>query len=728
MKKELLSKALFVCFFITNITFNYSQSTGDIAFIAYNADTDDDFAFVTLVDIAANTTIWFTDNEWDGTSFNNLNEGEIQWSHSSLVPAGSIIEIKGNTGSSASITNGPGIVSGSGMNLGASNETIFALLTEPSISTMSSPNFLAGFSNDFDGDTSNTLTGTGLTSGVNFIDFDNDHDGFKYTGTNSGESSFSDYLPLIMTIANWQDETSTGDNILPISTTSFTVTQPTTWSGATDNDWATAGNWSNGVPTISTTTTIPSGLSNYPTISTGTTASSKTIAMASGTSLIASGTATLSGDITYTRSGLGTTAWHLLSPPVVGETIEDVINSTSLTTGTVSSSNLGLSTYNNSTPAWQYYTSSSTGTMPSGAGYAVLVTSGDVSFTGTLQTADVAAATSLGSNGWNLIGNPYPSYIAVNNSADATNRLMGSISSLDTNYASIYFWDAATATYVPENNGTDARYVAPGQGFFVKVNSGVSSITITEAMQSHQSSEEFSRTVDRTPKVTLSVTTAESIKTTTVRYFESANTGLDVGYDAGAFNGGYESDFALNTHLVSDSQGIDFTAQALSIEGYETNIVPISFTAAAGTAMVFTSTAENLPEGMMVFLEDRQVNVFTRLDEVGTNYTTTLAANEAGIGRFYLHTSVENRLGVDTIDFANVSIYATDANTVRVTGLTASHAKIQIFDVLGRQLLDQRFEADMVNDIAVPNLVKANVYLVRVSSAKGSITKKIVCN
>ena len=53
---------------------------GDIAFTAFNADGTDEFAFVTLVDIPANTTIWFTDNEWGGTSFNDLNEGEIEWS------------------------------------------------------------------------------------------------------------------------------------------------------------------------------------------------------------------------------------------------------------------------------------------------------------------------------------------------------------------------------------------------------------------------------------------------------------------------------------------------------------------------------------------------------------------------------------------------------------------------------------------------------------------------
>ena len=37
-----------------------AQSPGDIAFIAFNADGDDDFAIVALADLAANSTIYIT--------------------------------------------------------------------------------------------------------------------------------------------------------------------------------------------------------------------------------------------------------------------------------------------------------------------------------------------------------------------------------------------------------------------------------------------------------------------------------------------------------------------------------------------------------------------------------------------------------------------------------------------------------------------------------------------
>jgi len=37
----------------------FAQTVGDIAFVGYNADGDDDFAFVALVDITVGTEITF---------------------------------------------------------------------------------------------------------------------------------------------------------------------------------------------------------------------------------------------------------------------------------------------------------------------------------------------------------------------------------------------------------------------------------------------------------------------------------------------------------------------------------------------------------------------------------------------------------------------------------------------------------------------------------------------
>ena len=219
MKKFFLSIFLIFPFFIN------SQSVGDIAFIAYNADGHDDLAFVALSEISSGTVIYFTDNEWTGSAFNNTNEGRVEWTATSTVDAGTVVVIT-DINSSESVNVGSVSEIGN-FNIGASDDCVWALSAAPATSYGSTPTFYGVICNDIaNGD---TISGTGLTLGTNGINFDNDKDGFLYTGSRTDQASFSDYLSQIYNSSNWQQETSNGENILPISTTAFTVS-----GGSTD--------------------------------------------------------------------------------------------------------------------------------------------------------------------------------------------------------------------------------------------------------------------------------------------------------------------------------------------------------------------------------------------------------------------------------------------------------------------------------------------------------------
>jgi hypothetical protein len=208
------------------VCYGWAQSTaGDIAFIAANADGGDDFAFVALVDISASANIYFTDNEWNGTAFTDINEGELTWTNAaSTLSAGSVVVF---TDPASGGTVNVGSLSGTGWNLGASNEWWYALLEAPATSYGSPPTFLAAMANDAG---AGWLTGTGLTDGTHAVDFNDDNDGYEYTGARTGQSSFSDYLTIIYNTSNWQIETADGELILPISTTAFSVS-----GGGVDN-------------------------------------------------------------------------------------------------------------------------------------------------------------------------------------------------------------------------------------------------------------------------------------------------------------------------------------------------------------------------------------------------------------------------------------------------------------------------------------------------------------
>ena len=495
------------------------------------------------------------------------------------------------------------------------------------------------------------------------------------------------------------------------------------WNGSVDNDWDTAANWSsNSVPGPTASVRIPkTGITNFPTASNAVTLNAVTIE--SGASLITE--STFSGSLTYKRKLHLANDWIFISSPVAEVDIADVISNTDLQTG--SGTHIGISTYDNSIPGWSYYSTTSSGIMGSGDGFAVLVNSGDIFFTGTMPTGPVNKSLTRDVNGWNLIGNPYPSYLAINNTANEDiNFLDVNSANLSSNYSGIYLWDVANqnSSIKVVNHATGPYHMYPGQGFFVNTNSNGNSVSFTEQMQSHQATGTFYGPIEATPSIILAIENNGNVKTTTVKYFDTATAGLDVGYDAGAFTGGGTSTFNLNTHLPENSEGIDFTLQCLSTQEYETSVIPVALTTEAGLEIAFSVEALNLPTGIKVFLEDRVTNTYTRLDEANSEYIVQLDEPENGIGRFYLHTK-SSILTTDTIDLNNIIIYKADASTISIVGLPQDISTFKLFNILGAQLVKNTFMPEGIVNINLPPL-PSGIYIVWLENKFGNVVKRII--
>ncbi|MGB1232472.1 MAG: hypothetical protein ACPG5M_09550, partial [Winogradskyella sp.] len=218
-------KKLYILLSILITSIGFAQSTGDISFIGFNADGDDDFAIVALADIAANTTIYFSDDELNGSGgFVDSNEGNIQWvTPSTIIVAGTVVtftdtDSAGNAGFAASIGTISYLGSGT-INLSGGGDALFAYVgTDENTPTT----FLSGIQNEANnfGD----LTGSGLTEGTTFVTFttSGSPDGGKYSGPRNSETLFANYIALIGNSANWTTENSNGELVLPFDTTSFT--------------------------------------------------------------------------------------------------------------------------------------------------------------------------------------------------------------------------------------------------------------------------------------------------------------------------------------------------------------------------------------------------------------------------------------------------------------------------------------------------------------------------
>lgn len=189
-----------------------------IAFVGYNADGTDDLAFVALSEITAGTSVIFTDNEWNGTSF-NTGESFTTWTATSAVAAGTVVVFNnftaGNTASTGTLA--PLAISGStNRGFATGGDGVYAY-----VGSGSSPSSFLAFINAGDAGVS---TGTGLSSG-RVVLLSASSDGGAYIGSRAGLSSLSAYLLNIQNVAsNWNDVANgDGTSLLPFNTTAFTA-------------------------------------------------------------------------------------------------------------------------------------------------------------------------------------------------------------------------------------------------------------------------------------------------------------------------------------------------------------------------------------------------------------------------------------------------------------------------------------------------------------------------
>lgn len=733
-KTTFLKKYTFlVLFFTAQLSFSQNNNgtidaPGDIAIIAMNKlsspSSQSDYAFVLLDDCLAGTKIYFDDDEWTGSAFASATgEGANEWTNNTgkTLGAGTVIQVNFGNNTTPTVNIGSATEIDAGFNLAAGDQ-LYAYLGAKRVPTV----FLAfwGETSDISGTETAVLTGTNLTNGTTARVTANI--GY-YNGSTDCNSTISNCAAMINGGA-----IVSGPFTWPIGVkTAFKGSAlPNKFFGSTNTDWSTATNWGyNNVP-ISTDHVRILNVTNKPIIGSSTGAvtnnltidASSSIVVNSGGSLIIDGTATVNGDFTY-KVNIADTNWHLVSSPVVNEQYDDIWNDANGINTSGDGNNEAVASYINTSDKngdWVYYQNNAGATtFGSGTGYSMKRTiSGDYTFTGTFPPYPVnkiITANDIGGeneNRWTLIGNPSPAYINI-----ATFLSVNTTPLTDT-HESIYVWNAATSSYEDKQTGQ----IHPGQGFFVSSNVASTSVTFTKAMQSDQNGVIFYKNSD--PRITLSLTDGNATKSTEINYISGKTTGLDPRFDVGTFTG-QDSNFNLFTHLVSNSNGVDFKKQALPNKNYENMIVPVGIKATAGKEIIFSLNADNFPAGLKIFLEDRVTNTFTRLDEVNSTYKTTLATEENGIGRFYLHTT-RGSLSVDkNITLENVSIYKLDNSILRIAGLTQSKSEVSIYNIIGKQVLQTSFYSNGVYDIALPSFAKG-VYLVKLQTEFGKLNKKII--
>ncbi|MDB4299244.1 T9SS type A sorting domain-containing protein [Flavobacteriaceae bacterium] len=537
-----------------------------------------------------------------------------------------------------------------------------------------------------------------------------------------------------------------------------------------DNQWATAANWDSGsVPSSYTDVTISSGqaieagnttaaLANNITLSSASSlsideTSSLTVSgdfTNSGTvtldsteddysSLIVTGTAT--GNIVYNRyvnsydTNPGGGGWDLVGAPA-GMTIA---NFTAANAGTlkVIGDDYAFSQYDNALGQWvRYETASQTGSFTAGQGYSMATNAGDgatVAFTGPMQTTSqsINIIDNNDANGgagrrWNLVSNPFPSYINGNPAAGASNFIDVNIAVIDGNYGAVYGWNGSS--YDIYNLLDDAFSIAPGQGFWVAaLNTEDTALSFTPDMRTTTGSGDFvAGPMPLTYHVALELYNGESQKATTDFYFRDGFTlGLDPWYDAGAFN----QSIKLSSRLPQGSQETAFSKNAMGMEAMQNTRVPLEIRQNAGQAFRVSIADMDLPEDIYVYLEDTVNGTFTSLKD--QDFELTALSDLSGVDRFFIVFKSNSVLSNgDTLGIEALNVYKANNNSfVTIAGITPDLGQLDvtIYNVLGMTVREKSSlnPATATQRVSTGGLV-SGLYIVQIKSGNQTTVKKVI--
>ena len=451
-------------------------------------------------------------------------------------------------------------------------------------------------------------------------------------------------------------------------------------------------------------------------------------------SIIVNGTSTNNINFDLYLTGGASNPWHLISSPLQGQSINDFVTNSANSIQTSASNNYGLAEFNPSTQSWNYFhngtgsspniNAASAGSFQDASGYSVLrSTTGIVTFSGPVNTGD--QITALYASKWNLVGNPYPSFVSVNTNSNPNDNLINN-NAMVTNpvYQALYVWNVSALEYSIINQLSPATYLAPGQAAFVLADSDGGDYTFTETMCSHQSGDWFERFSADWVSAEMIVSADQSTSKTELKFIENKTFGLDVGYDAGRFTGSSEA-FFVSTKFVDNSfPQLDLAIQCLPeiIEG-DTYTIPLSVFSSEEIELTFQLNSSNVPSGIVFYLIDNLLNTSTNLSINGAVYTCLVDDETYNSNRFTLSLQVVDDVSTVELNEAQIDVY-TSANgaSLNIVGDVLETLSLTIYDALGKTVIP--LQVVKTKQVSLPNL-PSGIYFVKVYYGENILVNKI---
>ena len=320
-------------------------------------------------------------------------------------------------------------------------------------------------------------------------------------------------------------------------------------------------------------------------------------------------------------------------------------------------------------------------------------------FEGTLNTGNQNITTTNINQGWNLVGNPYPSGI------DWTLLTKNNIE------ATVYMLKGASwATYVAGsgvNTNGGSQYIPPCQGFFVEA-TGAGSLAMTNTARTH-STNQFFKSGDNTIAnlVRLQVSGNGYTDESVVVLIPGSTPDFDGLYDARKLFG----------YVAEAAQIYTLGTSELSINSLpEAKTVPVGIHAGANGN--YTIEATEINDFSELTLEDRVTGILTDLMSDSYTFNCTAGKDEQ---RFLLHFGP---LSVEDNTLTTLADIYSYRKTVYINLHDMADSDIYIYNMAGQVVAARASATGMVN----MNVNTSGIYIVKVVTKNEIQTKKLFLN
>ncbi len=349
-------------------------------------------------------------------------------------------------------------------------------------------------------------------------------------------------------------------------------------------------------------------------------------------------------------------------------------------------------------------------------------------FTGIPNNGNITFTMNNGGNGFrfNAVGNPYPSPINATNFANAnTNAITGTL----------YFWRKTNNDLSPSyctwtklgfvDNGEEQVFdlngvIQTGQGFVVEAKNSATSLQFNNNMRVNNASNQFFRTSNLEATINrfwLKVNGENgSFSKLLIGYTENSTNDYDEGIDGKNIN---DDDVTL-TSIINNEY---FTIQGRALPFENSDVLPLNFrTYTAGNFTISLDTAEGIFNNEQeLFLKDNLLQVVHDLSQFPYVFYSENGNFNARFEIVYQSTLLNN----SEFTFDNIIMYPNPIGNNQdlfIKGLKNETTTISIFDVTGKEILNQKMLTDQ---LSISNVSKG-MYLVKIETETKTVTKKLI--